>query len=947
LLIFIFLLLLPISLTLWSVNTILNDLHVYELAKARDSLSLVADKVSSSAHFQAYCQPIFDDFAKRIFELDESEIDAQIHLHAQMEKSIGIKINCITFDSFGSAIKTNLYSAADEKMLQYLWYRVIDYKKRTGYHSLKPRIQRIFGRNFHPRILSGQTSKVITFKSTDDPGLIYYSRKIGKDGKPESRGLFLYLSELPSHKKILQKTIEKFSKKDFSLAIELVQEDKMLLANPEERATISSVTSILKGEENDFVLLGNNIWHRKNIADFFVIVGTGFNSRHHSVYKLVAFIFASLLLIIGFFVCRKFLLTGQATWISIRFKLVILFVFAVYLPLLGLFFLSFRGLHDRRIVLENRARKGMLDVLYKLDSDFSQKEEEILATFNRFYNDRSWQKNLGIDHNRDDRLIKRRARVGLTGESFFNWLEVRNNKLEQLFCTARGASNDRVKELNRVMAQISLEKFAPGLLAPEARKTRQSDFVIRNAIENPVIGFSHFFEVPGQLVQMEFEGAFLYWYWNYYKQPVGDVVFFAANTKIEFNITDYLQKALQKRFTLDNLLLKLASFSPEEQRWIPEKYHSKTGLIELNRIASLNKRVTTRKINLDGKLYLATCFPGIKMRKTFVTCMYPLAEIDKKIEVLRSNIYYGMVLILVVAVLTGLLLTSAFLRPVGELSRGLNALRKRDTDFRVNIDNRDEFGELGDTFNQMMIEVKEMLLAGAVQQCLIPTKPPEIEGYELIIFNQMATDVGGDYADAFVLPDDKFLLVLGDVTGHGISSSILTAMVKALVFRYSNKPGPLSEMLRELSEMIFDFLKRRKLMTFCALLVDRRTGTFDLANAGHPFPFIVNKKGETRSIEHSSLPLGVSKKRSKYKEEHGIIKPGEIFMMYTDGIAEATNKSEKIFGFKRVERIVAGKFEDSTEEIKEQLLKEFWQHYDQSNLDDDLTFVILKRNKLV
>jgi serine phosphatase RsbU (regulator of sigma subunit) len=69
--------------------------------------------------------------------------------------------------------------------------------------------------------------------------------------------------------------------------------------------------------------------------------------------------------------------------------------------------------------------------------------------------------------------------------------------------------------------------------------------------------------------------------------------------------------------------------------------------------------------------------------------------------------------------------------------------------------------------------------------------------------------------------------------------------------------------------------------------------------------------------------------------------------MYTDGIAEATNKSEKIFGFKRVERIVAGKFEDSTEEIKEQLLKEFWQHYDQSNLDDDLTFVILKRNKLV
>jgi serine phosphatase RsbU (regulator of sigma subunit) len=595
------------------------------------------------------------------------------------------------------------------------------------------------------------------------------------------------------------------------------------------------------------------------------------------------------------------------------------------------------------MVLENQARKGMLDVLYKLDSDFTKKEEEMLATFNRLYEDRSWQKNFSDNWFRNDKMIKVAAGVPLEGENFFNWLEIRDSKLDQIFSTARGASNERIKALNRVMAQISLEKFVPQLLAPHKKKIRQSDFIIRNVIENPALGFNHFFEVPGQLVQMEFEGAFLYWYWNYYKNPVGEVVYLGGNTRIQFNISDYLQKALQQRYSIDNQALILTSFSPNEQKWIPMSYADKPELANLNRLTALQNRITSAKIKLDGRLYMAICFPGIKMREVFVTCLYPCREIDFMIETLRKHIYFGMLLILIVAVLTGLLLTHAFLKPLGELNQGLLALHDRQTEFRVNITNKDEFGDLGETFNQMMVEVKEMLLAGAVQQCLIPSQPPDIPGYELIVYNQMATDVGGDYADAFILPDNKFLLVLGDVTGHGISSSILTAMVKALVFRFSKKPHSLSLMLKQLSEMIFDLLKHRKLMTFCALLVDRDTGEFKLANAGHPYPVFCNVRGETRTIEHSSLPLGVSRKRSVYEEKAGQLASGDFFLVYTDGIAEAVNKQGEMFGFKRVEELVSKNAPGNALELKEVLLNEFWQHYDQKNLDDDLTFVILKR----
>jgi serine phosphatase RsbU (regulator of sigma subunit) len=244
----------------------------------------------------------------------------------------------------------------------------------------------------------------------------------------------------------------------------------------------------------------------------------------------------------------------------------------------------------------------------------------------------------------------------------------------------------------------------------------------------------------------------------------------------------------------------------------------------------------------------------------------------------------------------------------------------------------------------MMLEVKEMLLAKAVQQCLIPTDPPLIEGYDLIIYNQMATDVGGDYADAFILPENRFLTVLGDVTGHGISSSILTAMVKALIFRFSKNPTDLAKILKQLSEMVFDLLKRRKLMTFCAVIMEKDTGKFILANAGHPYPIICRRNGKTEKIEHGSLPLGVSKKRSNYKTIEGVLNPGESLFIYTDGIAEATNSKNMMFGFDRLETIISQNHDRTAESIKNSLLEAFWNHYGDNALDDDLTFVIVKRN---
>lgn len=935
------LVILPIFVTNFTLNQLLDDMAGLEISETAEQLNNTSELIAGSIHSEAFLKPIFNTLVRRCLELDEDDLEGVKSLSRETDKEAGVKIDIYLFSSEGKLIKTGSSSPEMADAMQYLWSYINEKEPELPYDTLKPTFQKTFGRDFHPRKVRGQSNKIVSFLANNRPGMLFHSRK--KSGENRRRGIILHVKDLPSHDEILKKSMGNLFSKGVRLAILLDQQKQKLIVDQVHEEMVKEVLNKMRAEAQTTLVYQNTVWNKTDISDFSIIAGKESNTNLFFRLKSLVHLLSLLLLAAGSAVTYRHFFSARKIWVSIRIKLIMVFIFAVYLPLLGLFFLSYKGLQDRRTVLENQARKGMLDVLYKIDSDFALKEEEILATFNRVFEDRTWQTKLTDNWFENDRLLRQQAGVEDRGENFFNWLDIRNTRLEQLFCTAKGEANDRIKELNRVMALISLEKFNPGIIAPSAKKVRQSDFIIRNIIENPVLGFSHFFEVPGQLVPMEFEGAFLYWYWNYYEEPIGDVVFFSGNTRVQFNAISYMQKALKRRFSLDNTALKIFSYHPTEQKWLPSNYEDEAGLANFTRLGALNKRITLGRVSYDNSSYLATCFPGTKLKDVYLTCLFPVREINLKIEALRSQIYLGMTLILVIAILTGLLLTRTFLKPAGELNEGLMALRQRNTDFRVAIESKDEFGELGQTFNQMMVEVKEMLLAGAVQQCLIPTDPPEIPGHQLVIFNQMATDVGGDYADAFLLPENRFLLVLGDVTGHGISSSILTAMVKALIFRFSKCPKDLSLIMKELSEMIFDLLKHRKLMTFCAIIVDKDSGEFIMANAGHPYPIISDKDGQIKKVEHSSLPLGVSKKRSNYPTKTGTLTVGDVLVLYTDGIAEAANEKGEIFGFDRVESIISKNCQKSAKELQEILLNEFWQHYTDKALDDDLTFVILKK----
>ncbi len=656
---------------------------------------------------------------------------------------------------------------------------------------------------------------------------------------------------------------------------------------------------------------------------------------------IVFFIFLITISII--FYKSLFYSKNDGRFISIRYKLIFIFLIAVYMPILSLRGVSHASLGSHRIAIENKVKKSMVDTLNKIDLDYTKYKENVLAKFRELDN---YLKSFKGKNPPTEAEIKVKLKEIESDEDIINWLDIRHINQSQIYTTSGKASNERLKKIGRGLSILCLDKYCPEKLEHIGIKPNHSDMLIGDLLENPIVGFSSVFERPNQLNYLNFEGSGVYWWWNYYPDLDNQIGFCIGTSLIENNTLSYFNSIKNKNYKFEDTPLKVINFYYNKQEFVPNITNRKELLNFIN-VSNINKTIESAKINYNNIDYLCLCVPGSNLKDSFGLCLYPLSEIDYQIEKVRSAVYAVIILLLIITALTGSILAKTFIIPVKELNRGLEALKKRETDTIVKIDNKDELGQLGKAFNQMTAEIKDMLLAGAVQQCLIPTGKYPIEGYDCIIYNQMAADVGGDYADIFELPDDKLLIVVGDVTGHGVSSSLLTAMVKAAIFRFANKNTPLIEIATNTSNMILELLKHKKLMTFCAVSLDKKTGEMAVCNAGHPYPIIKGKgTGIIRTLSNIGLPLGLSKKRCQYTLESELLKPEETLLIYTDGFHEAENDEGKEYGFENFKQLVANASITDSEDLKTQLIKAFNQYHGDKELADDITFIILRRKTL-
>jgi len=248
----------------------------------------------------------------------------------------------------------------------------------------------------------------------------------------------------------------------------------------------------------------------------------------------------------------------------------------------------------------------------------------------------------------------------------------------------------------------------------------------------------------------------------------------------------------------------------------------------------------------------------------------------------------------------------------------------------------------------LMLELKDKLLARdeidvarGVQLALLPKGAPRCEGFALWSVTIPANDVGGDLVDYLPLADGRLGAALGDVAGKGLGAALLMAKLQATLRALAPTCPRLEDLGSRLNSILHrDGLDNRYATLFYLELTPGR-GSLRYLNAGHNPPYLL-RSGSTQTLPSSSLPLGMLPD-SIFAEGHVEMEPGDLLVVYSDGLTEARNAAGSEMGVARLEALFPVLRDLAPERAGERLLEEFRGYVGNERTHDDLSLLLIRR----
>jgi serine phosphatase RsbU (regulator of sigma subunit) len=197
---------------------------------------------------------------------------------------------------------------------------------------------------------------------------------------------------------------------------------------------------------------------------------------------------------------------------------------------------------------------------------------------------------------------------------------------------------------------------------------------------------------------------------------------------------------------------------------------------------------------------------------------------------------------------------------------------------------------------------RELVRAAEIQRALVP-RDFAVPGLALAIGFEPCRGVGGDYADVVPGTGGRALLAVADVCGKGLPAAIVASTVHSMVHACRRAKIELREMMVSLNEHLVRFLDDASFVTMVAMDVDPATGAFEMINAGHPAPVVVTAAGACRHLQSGeNFPLGIMP--AEYVVERGVIAPGELLSLFTDGLTEQSDAAGAMLGVEGVSALI-------------------------------------------
>ena len=280
-------------------------------------------------------------------------------------------------------------------------------------------------------------------------------------------------------------------------------------------------------------------------------------------------------------------------------------------------------------------------------------------------------------------------------------------------------------------------------------------------------------------------------------------------------------------------------------------------------------------------------------------------------------------------------------RLAGEIDQLAHAFDKMVDDLKSNIEQR-----IKDETARRAVE-GELKAARRIQTSLLPRVFPPFPDhteFDLHATNSPVAFIAGDFFDFFFVKPNTLAIVLADVSGHGIPAALFMAVSRTVIRKLTVPDQPPYEIIDNVNQILSQDNDNMMFVTLFYGHYDTKTGELTYVNAGHDPPYVVRKDGNLETLPATG-PLVAAFEEASYHEQTVRLDPGDVLVTFTDGVTEAHSIRDHIlYGVERLERVLREIHGESVTEICDRICRDV-DDYSQHEQQDDVTLLVLKRNK--
>ena len=235
----------------------------------------------------------------------------------------------------------------------------------------------------------------------------------------------------------------------------------------------------------------------------------------------------------------------------------------------------------------------------------------------------------------------------------------------------------------------------------------------------------------------------------------------------------------------------------------------------------------------------------------------------------------------------------------------------------------------------------QLEVARQVQLELLPARDPQLEGFDISAYNFPTEEVSGDYYDWVRIFDDQIGVVIADVSGKGVPAALLMAFLRASLRAATHIGYAPHISMSKVNYLLWESIERNQFVTAFYGVLDATNRTLAYSNAGHNPPLLMDADGTPHFDERGGVPLGMFRD-TRYYEYYETVKPGQLLVLYTDGVTEAMNSNGEEYGKNRLVEAVRQSRALSSREIIDYIHRDLIAWTEGRGAHDDVTVFVIK-----